>query len=503
MALIAPNGAVLQINQKYCDILGYSADELIKRGLEPITHPKDREVERECVRRTLAGEIQSYSVDKRFQKKDGPLFWVNLSNKLVRDSSGKPRYFISVVQDISVFQDITERKHLEEQLMQAQKMEAIGRLAGGVAHDFNNLLMVIIGYCGMILRRLPDPDPVRHEIGEIKMAGERAAALTAKLLAFSRQQVVRRHVTNLNTVMVDIKELLRRLIGEDIDLSVTIEPGLGLVNADEGQVGQVIMNLAINAREAMPKGGTLTIQMANAVLDQDYARGHLGVSPGRYVMLSVQDTGSGMDAATKARIFDPFFTTKEQGKGTGLGLSTVYGIVKEHDGLVEVDSSPGAGTTMRIYLPRLEGSAEATSKVLPETNDTVGTETILVVEDDGQLRQMIAQILKGAGYTVLEAENGARALRVSEEVGGIDLTLTDIVMPGMSGRTLAEKLKDSGFSEPVLFMSGYAGDANAYREAISSGVPLLMKPFAPEQLLEKVRSMLDAGKTGLTRAAGD
>jgi PAS domain S-box-containing protein len=503
MALIAPNGGVLQINQKYCDILGYSSKELLGPGLVDITHPNDREVELKYMCRAIAGEFHSYSMDKRYRKKDGPLFWVSVANKLVCHPPGKPPYFISVVQDVSVFQDITERKHLEEQLLQAQKMEAIGRLAGGVAHDFNNLLMVITGYCGMILARLPDQDPIRRYIGEINMAGERAAALTAKLLAFSRQQVVRRHVTSLNTVMVDIQELLRRLIGEDINLTVTIEPGLGPVNVDEAQIGQVIMNLAVNSRDAMPEGGILVIQLANVTLDEAYSRGHLGVSPGRYVMLSVRDTGCGMNAATQIRIFDPFFTTKEQGKGTGLGLSTVYGIVKEHDGYVEVDSALGRGTTMRIYLPRVEGVVEATTNVLGETKVTCGTETILIVEDDDQLRQMIARILRADGYTVLEAEDGPRAMRLSECGTPIDLILTDIVMPGMNGRALAEKLMNSGICKSVLFMSGYAGDANAYREAVPPEVPILMKPFAPEQLLERVRSMLDVAETALIRAAGD
>jgi PAS domain S-box-containing protein len=398
MALIAPDGGVQQINQKYCDILGYSSSDLIERGLHHITHPDDWQEESEYMRRALAGEIQSYSMDKRYRKKDGTLFWVSVASRLVSHPSGESRYFISVVQDVSVFPDITERKHLEEQLMQTQKLAAIGRLAGGVAHEFNNLLTVIIGYCGLILQRLPDRDPIRHDIDNIKMAGERAAALTAKLLAFSRQRVVRRHVTNLSTVMVDIQERLRRSIGEDIDLTVTIDPGLGLVNVDEAQIGQVIIDLAINSRDAMAEGGNLAIELANVTLDEAYSRSHLGVRPGRYVMLGVRDTGCGMDAATRGLIFDPFFTTKEQGKGTGLGLSTVYGIVKEHDGHVQVDSALGDGTTMRIYLPRVEGAVEATRNLLGETKATSGTETTLIVEDDDQLQQMIVPILRADGY---------------------------------------------------------------------------------------------------------
>jgi signal transduction histidine kinase/ActR/RegA family two-component response regulator len=442
--------------------------------------------------RALAGEPHSYSIDKRYRKKDGTLFWVNVTNKLVASPTGEPKYFISVIQDISVVQDITERKSLQEQLLQAQKMEAIGRLAGGVAHDFNNLLTVITGYCGMILRRLQNEDPIRHEMGEIKMAGERATALTAKLLAFSRRQVPQRKVTDLTTVMIDVQELLIRLIGEDIQLIATVEPGIGLVNVDEAQIGQVIMNLAVNARDAMPKGGTLAIQLSNIGLDEEYARSHFGVWPGRYVMLSVKDTGCGMDAETQARMFDPFFTTKEQGKGTGLGLSMVYGIVKEHGGHVGVDSLVGVGTTIRIYLPRVEGIVETSAKELGEAKQKCGSETILVVEDDNQLRQMVVHILQAEGYTVLEAENGDQALLLSRSHGRtIDLVVTDIVMPGMSGRTLAEKITSSGVCSRVLFMSGHSGDTTGPQEAMVSDVPMLTKPFSPEQLLERVRSALE------------
>ena len=501
--MLTPAGLVLQINRKYCDILGYSPQELVAGGLQAITHPDDRLVEEEYMRRARAGEIHSYEMDKRYRKKNGPLFWVSVANKLICRPSGKPGYFVSVVQDISVFQDISERKHLEEQLLQAQKMEAIGRLAGGVAHDFNNLLMVINGYCGVILQRVSDQDPVRREIGEIKMAGERAALLTGKLLTFSRQQVVRRRVTDLKKVMGDIEELLRRLIGEDIDLTLTIEPDLGLVEADEGQIGQVVMNLALNARDAMPKGGSLAIQLANIILDENYVRSHFGVSPGAYVMLSVRDTGCGMEPETQARIFEPFFTTKEQGKGTGLGLATVYGITKEHDGYLDVESEIGKGTTMRIYLPRVEGRVETSRNPSCKTNGTSGTEAILIVEDDDQLRHMIAGVLRADGYTVLEAGNGEQAVVLAERLAKpVDLMLTDIVMPGIHGRALAERMTDSRMCRQVVFMSGYAGDANPHRQASSDGTPILMKPFTPEQLRERVRSTLNAGQTPLT-AAGD
>ena len=503
IAQIAPDGRLLRINQKYCDIVGYPSEELLERGLEAITNTDDLAMDLEYARRAVAGEIPSYSVDKRHFRKDGTIIWVNVTNKLVHDPSGAPKYFTSVVQDVSVFQDITERKHLEEELLQARKMEAIGRLAGGVAHDFNNFLTVISGYCGMILGQLEPDDPIRHEIGEIKMAGERAAAMTAKLLAFSRRQVAERRVTNLNSVMLDIQELLSRLIGEDIELVAKVEPGLWLVRCDEAQIGQVMMNLAVNARDAMPNGGRLTIIAANVVLDEEYARRHLGVRPGRYVMLSVNDTGCGMDADTQAQMFDPFFTTKGQGKGTGLGLSTVYGIVKEHDGHVDVESAVGIGTTMRVYLPRVEGPVEATSRVSSETQRGPGAETILLVEDDDQLRHLIAQILQAEGYTLLEAENGSQALELSEkQVTPIDLVLTDIVMPGMNGCVLAEKLMSLRVCNAVLFMSGYTGDANVHQAALPADATILAKPFTPGQLLDRVRSVLDRDQTRLNGVAG-
>jgi PAS domain S-box-containing protein len=503
IAQVAPDGRLLRINQKYCDLVGYPAAELMNGGLQAITHPDDLAVDSEHVHRALTGELRSYSMDKRHLKKDGTTIWVTATNTLVCYPSGAPRYFISILQDTSVIQDISERKNLQEELLQAQKMEAIGRLAGGVAHDFNNLLTIITGYCGMILGRAQVDNSTRHEIAEIKIAGERAAALTAKLLAFSRRQVAKRKVTNLNSVMIDTQEMLKRLIGEDIDLAVNVEPALGLVRVDEVQIGQVLMNLAVNARDAMPQGGTLAITWSNVLLEEDYTRRHVGVRPGRYVLLSVQDTGCGMDAETQARMFDPFFTTKAQGKGTGLGLSTVYGIVKEHEGHVEVESALGTGTTIRIYLPRVEEVIEESGTASAENKRRTGTETILLVEDDNQLRHLVAQLLQNEGYTVLEAENGSRALAISErESEPIQLLVTDIVMPGMSGCVLAEKLLASGNCNAVLYMSGYTGDAIAPCEAITADAPILMKPFSPEQLLDRVRGVLDAGALRPNAVAG-
>ena len=491
IAHVSPDGQLLRVNQKFCDIVGYSSEELLAKKFQDITYPGDLEVDLAHVHRMLAGEIQTYLMEKRYVRKDGSLVWINLTDALARHSSGEPKYFISVVQDI------TERKHLEEQFLQAQKMEAVGSLAGGVAHDFNNLLTVIVGYCAILLKGLRDHDPMRREINEIKTAGERATRLTAQLLAFSRRQVVQPKVTDLNTVVADIEELLHRLIGEDIRLITTLETGLGLVKVDAGQIGQVIMNLAVNARDAMPKGGNVTLQLTNVGLGDEYARSHIGVQSGPYVMLSVSDTGCGMDAHTKARMFEPFFTTKEPGKGTGLGLSTVYGIVKLHNGHISVDSTQGMGSTVKIYLPRVEGAVKACIEPLAEVGRTRGTETVLLVEDDDQLRQLTSQILRGQGYTVLEADSGAEALLISQRhLGPIQLMLTDIVMPGMNGYVLAEQLKSSRSDTAVQFMSGYLGDAIWNQGPMRPDASIVTKPFTPERLLHKVREVLDAEEKG-------
>jgi two-component system cell cycle sensor histidine kinase/response regulator CckA len=486
IAHVAPDGQLLRINQKFCDIVGYSPEELLAGKFQDITCPGDLEADRAHVRGVLAGEIQSYSMEKRYVRKDGSLVWINLTDALVRHSSGDPKYFISVVQDI------TERKHLEEQFLQAQKMQAIGRLAGGVAHDFNNLLTVITGYCEMLLNRLGDHDPIREQINEINTAGRRAATLTAQLLAFSRRQLVQPEVIHVNAVVADIEQLLHRLIGEDVRLITTFETGLWLVKVDRGQIGQVIMNLAINSRDAMPEGGTLTLHAANVSLDDEYARSHVGVQSGPYVMLSVSDTGCGMDAQTKARMFEPFFTTKEQGKGTGLGLSTVYGIVKQHNGHISVDSSQGKGSTVKIYLPRVAGAVQACAEPPAEVKRTRCAETVLLVEDDDQLRHLTSQILRGQGYTVLEADSGAEALLISERhLGPIQLMLSDIVMPEMNGYVLAELLRSSRLDTAVQFMSGYQGDVIWHQEPTPPDASIMTKPFTRERLLDKIREVLD------------
>ncbi len=385
-----------------------------------------------------------------------------------------------------------ERRRLEEQFQQSQKMEAIGHLAGGIAHDFNNLLTAITGYSDLVLSRLHEDDPVRRDIEEIKSAGERAAGLTRQLLAFGRRQIIAPRVLDLNGIVAGIDSLLERVIGEDIERVAVLAPDLGHVKVDPGQIEQVIMNLAVNARDAMPKGGKLTIETANVELDRAYARRHVSVQPGPYVMLAVSDNGCGMDQATKDRLFEPFFTTKEVGKGTGLGLATVYGIVKQHRGNIWVYSEPGQGATFKVYLPRVEETADI---LVPERRGPVqgGSETVLVVEDEPVVRRLVCDILEGLGYTVLEAGQGDEALEVCRRhQGPVSLLVTDVVMPGMSGNELAQRLVESLPRLKVLFLSGYTSNTIVHHGILQEGVAFLQKPFTPEALAREVREILDA-----------
>jgi nitrogen-specific signal transduction histidine kinase len=387
--------------------------------------------------------------------------------------------------------DISERRQLEEQLRQSQKMEAVGRLAGGVAHDFNNLLTAISGYSELMLRRLRQGDPLRHNAEEINKAGNRAASLTSQLLAFSRKQVLQPKVLDLNIVVADMDKMLRRLIGEHIELVTILEPQLWSIRADPGQLQQVILNLAVNARDAMPEVGRLTIETSNIELDDENARWHVGVRPGRYVMLAVNDTGFGMDSQTRERVFEPFFTTKEVGKGTGLGLATVYGIVKQSGGYVWVYSEPGRGTTFKVYLPRVDAPAEAVARPR-ETGTLVGTETILLAEDDETLRPLAKGLLEKLGYRVLDAENAERALALAAAHGGpIHLLVADVVMPGASGRELARRLAQTRPDTKVLYISGYTDDAIVHHGMLEPGLHFLQKPFTPAALARKVRDVLD------------
>ena len=383
----------------------------------------------------------------------------------------------------------SELRRSEEQLRQAQKLEAVGRLAAGIAHDFNNLLSVVLSYAEELLIDLPVDSPTRRDALEIQRAGERAAELTRQLLVFSRQQVLSPKILDLNEVLSGLHRMLGRVLGEDIELSLLPAPLLGQVNADPGQLEQVVMNLVVNARDAMPDGGKLTIATTNVDLDADYAREHLGVEPGRYVMLSVSDTGIGMDKATQARLFEPFFTTKGPGRGTGLGLSTVFGIIKQSRGSIWVYSEPGQGSTFKIYLPRVDAAAE---RPMVAAIAAGGHETILLVEDEPQVRAVVQRALERGGYGVLVAQDANDALRLSEAVSSIDLLLTDVVMPQMNGRELAERVRAKRPGIRVLFTSGYTDDAILRHGVLDQGVPFLQKPITPAALMRSVRETLDA-----------
>jgi PAS domain S-box-containing protein len=397
-----------------------------------------------------------------------------------------------VLGSLGIYQDVTERRVLEQQLRMGQKMEAVGRLSGVIAHDFNNLLGVILGYIQVIKRSLDSGNSIYEYAEEVEKASHRAVALTRQLLAFSRQQVLEPVILNLNTLVSDMQKMLPRLIGEDIDLNLILEPNISLVKADPGQVEQVLMNLAVNARDAMPDGGKLTIQTADSEIDVAFAREHPGSVPGKYVRLTVKDTGTGIDPDIQSQIFEPFFTTKGRDKGTGLGLATVYGIVKQSNGYITVDSEKGKGASFAVYLPRMEQAASAPIKSSPESLTTRGCENVLLVEDAEPLRKLAQLFLKENGYQVMAAADGSEALEVAAQFPGpIHLLLTDVVMPGINGRVLAERLAPNHPGMKVLYMSGYTDSFIAGHGVLEPGTHLLRKPFTEEVLARKVRDLLD------------
>jgi len=449
-----------------------------------MVHPDDREMIRRAVGASALTPVP-LEYEARIIRRDGSVRVAHCQAEVQRDAEGRAELMRGT------FQDVTERRRLEEQLRHSQKMEAVGRLAGGVAHDFNNLVTVINGYCDLILAKLGPDDPIRPELEAVHRAGERSAALTQQLLAFSRKQVVEPRVVNLNELLTDLNRILRRLIGEDIELTTKLDPALGYACVDRGQMDQVLINLAVNARDAMPGGGRLMIETSNIELDERYAS-CAEVQPGAYVMVTITDTGVGMGQEIMGKIFEPFFTTKKEGIGTGLGLSTVYGIIKQCGGAIRVHSEPGRGSTFKIYLPRVAEEAAAPEQERERVTTLRGTETILLVEDQEELRRFTATVLRGQGYEVVEAANAAEALQLAERYDGpIQLMLTDVVMPGLNGEQLANRLRPLRPEMRVLFMSGYPENVIAHEGVLDSGVHYIQKPFTPYSLASKVRAELE------------
>jgi len=479
------DGKLLDCNPAFAKIFGYSRQELSGIPMHELYFGGIQERNKWIV--TLRTEIEPAPREFCLRRKDGTPVWVVLSANLEKDAEGTE--FIE-----GTLVDVTERRALENQLRQAQKMEAIGRLAGGVAHDFNNLLTIIGGYSTMQLERTNPSDPVHNAAEQIKVAGDRATALTAQLLAFSRQQVLQPRPLNLNDTIRNVNKMLSRLIGVDVEISTGLDPELGTVEADSGQMDQVVLNLAVNSRDAMPHGGKLTIQTKNVELDDSYVRTHDYVRAGRYVLLTVSDTGIGISPETQARIFDPFFTTKELGKGTGLGLSMVYGIVKQSGGSIEVDSELNHGTTFRIYLPRVDAEVEQAVSPAKNSADLQGSERILLVEDDALVRGLALTILEARGYTVEVVEKPEEIEAVLQNGVECDLLLTDVVMPKISGPELAKRVVQRWPGIKVLYMSGYTSDAVVHRGALDKGLFFLQKPFTPDVLAAKVREVLDGGR---------
>ena len=479
-----PDGKILDANPALVQMLGYpDRESLVTVNVAAsYVNPEDRERKKALLEQE--GIVRDYEMELR--RHDGKKIWVRDTVRVVREpGAGVTCYEGSM-------EEITERKQLESQYRQAQKMEAIGRLAGGVAHDFNNILTAITGYGEITLLDLRRDDPLRLNIEEVLKAAERATSLTQQLLAFSRKQILQSRKINLNNTLTDMHGMLQRLIGEDIDLLLAPDPELGTVIADPGQVEQIVLNLVVNARDALPRGGKITMETGNFFLDEDYAQRHLEVTPGPYAMLAVSDNGLGMDAETQSHIFEPFFTTKPRGKGTGLGLAMVYGIIKQSGGHIWVYSEPGQGTTIKVYLPRVDAAVEPATAEAP-AELPFGWETILIVEDEDALRPLICKALKKFGYRVLEARHGGEALLICEQAQEpIHLMLVDVVLPQMSGPEIAARLANLQPDMKVLFMSGYTEIAIVRHDVLDQRVPFLQKPFKPVAMVRKVREVLDA-----------
>jgi PAS domain S-box-containing protein len=483
------DGTMLYVNPAFERIIGYSHDEAIGQSPRILgSDSLDTHVHQQLWHAVSAGQVwQEQFKDTR---RDGSPYVLDLTVSPVRNPTG------DIVSHVATMRDVTREVQLEEQFRQSQKMEALGRLAGGIAHDFNNLLTVIHLSTRLLQRQLRTEDPLWEHVHRIQETGDRAAKLTKQLLSFSRREVIEPQMLNLSQVVSDLSRMLQRIIGEDITMELKLADDLWPLKVDPSQTDQVLMNLVVNARDAMPEGGTLTIETANVQLDQAHAARHVDAQAGDHVMLVISDTGVGIDEETKAHLFEPFFTTKERGEGTGLGLSTVFGIVRQSGGHIQVESELGQGTTFRIYLLRAEiSSAEAsTPGQAPLVDDLVqGTETVMVVEDEAAVRDLAVTVLKSCGYQVLVAKSGPEALQISDEYdGSIHLLITDIVMPQMGGRELAEQLNARRPGLRVLYISGYAGEEITDRGVLAPGTRFLPKPFTIEELTHKIRVMLDA-----------
>ncbi len=493
----APSGAVSSTNEAAVRILRRSLGE-IRSGSDygdaRLIHPNGRpyEVEEYPLARALRGEVVN-DEEVECLSSDGVRLTLRLHASPIRDRAGR------IVSALSTFTDVTDRRQLVQQREQSERLAAIGRLAGGVAHDFNNILTVVVGNSELALESLPPDHPARSLVEETVRSADRAADLTRQLLAFSRRQLLRPQTLDVNAIVTGLVSMLRRLVGEDLDLQLHLGERLDPVSADKGQIEQILTNLVVNARDAMPRGGRITIETSNVELDDAYVKQHVAGQPGPHVMLAVTDTGMGMSRATQSQIFDPFFTTKALGHGTGLGLATVYGIVKQSGGTIWVYSEPGRGTVFKIYFPRAEGPAEPVVARARETAATRGAETILVVEDEESVRVLVTDVLTRAGYTVLASANVAGGLDWSKRFAGtIHLLLTDVVMPGQSGRELAAQLLAARPGIKVLYMSGYTEHAIAHHGVIESDASLIDKPFTPEGLRQRIRELLDDGAARVT-----
>jgi len=469
---------IIEANESAAHLYGYTRDEL--RGMELSAIQ-------------IGDRVPEGQLSRSHRTKSGRVIDVDVASYGFDLASNRHA-------ELVVLMDVTGRRQLEEQLRQAQKMEAVGMLAGGVAHDFNNLLTIITGYSQLILNNLSPSDPNRNSAEQIMKAAERAATLTKQLLAFSRRQVLQPKVIDLNRLISSLSTMLRRLIGEDVDLKLDLRQDTGQVSADPGQIEQVLMNLVVNARDAMPKGGTLTIETANVRLDENYTGRRIRIKPGAYTLIAVSDTGTGMDEATQARLFEPFFTTKGAGQGTGLGLSTVFGIVKQSGGSVEVYSVKHRGTSVKVYLPRIEQHVPA-APAEEKRKVARGTETILLVEDDDMVRSLVRESLVSEGYKVLDNADPQEARRIADSYRGrIHLLITDVVMPKVSGRELAEHITSKRHDTKVIYMSGYTDSAIVNSGILQKEVAFLQKPFTPQTLMEKVREVLEG--SGRTKHAG-